>query len=382
MLKISSQFDAGNIEVVENTSAQDIQLQICKDHNSDFYQWFYFRLQGGAGETLRLRLLNAAGAAYPDGWDDYQAVASYDRQEWFRVPTRYDKGELIIEHTPEQGSIYYAYFAPYSFEQHLDLIAAAQQSELCDVLDIGTTLDGRDINLLRIASDEPVPKPEAVSRINVWVTARQHPGETMAEWFIEGMLERLLDEEDALASDLLQQCTFWLVPNMNPDGSVRGHLRTNAAGVNLNREWQTPTVEKSPEVCYVREQMMATGVDLFLDIHGDEALPCNFIAGQAGAPAVSDKTLAEEEQFKQDLRRVNPDFQLDRGYEPGKFGPETLTIASFWVGDHFKCPAMTLEMPFKDHDERPDPVYGWSAERSRKLGASMLNPIKDWLASR
>lgn len=378
MLKVSSQFDAGNIEVIENSSLQDIQLQIRKDHNSDFYQWFYFRVQGGAGETLRLRLLNAAEAAYPDGWDNYQAVASYDRQEWFRVPTRYNNGELIIEHTPEQGSIYYAYFAPYSFEQHLDMVAAAQQSELCDVMDIGTTLDGRDINLLRIASDES----DVSKRLNIWVTARQHPGETMAEWFVEGMLERLLDEEDALAGDLLKQCTFWVVPNMNPDGSVRGHLRTNAVGVNLNREWQTPSLEKSPEVFCVREQMMAHGVDLFLDIHGDEALPCNFIAGQAGAPDVSAKTLAEEEQFKHDLRRVNPDFQLERGYEPGKFGPETLTIASFWVGDHFHCPAMTLEMPFKDHDERPDPVYGWSAERSRKLGASMLNPIKDWLARR
>ena len=35
---------------------------------------------------------------------------------------------------------------------------------------------------------------------------------------------------------------------MNPDGSYRGHLRTNACGANLNREWKTPTLEKSPEV--------------------------------------------------------------------------------------------------------------------------------------
>ncbi|WP_293265245.1 M14-type cytosolic carboxypeptidase [Neptunomonas sp.] len=378
MLKISSQFDAGNIEVVESSSVQNIQLKIRKDQSSDFFQWFYFRVQGAACDALSMRFLNAEDAAYPDGWEDYKAVASYDRQEWFRVPTRYNNGELIIEHTPEQSSIYYAYFAPYSFEQHLDLVAAVQQSELCEVQDIGSTVDGRDINLLRIATDD-IP---VASQINVWVTARQHPGETMAEWFIEGMLERLLDEEDPLASSLLESCVFWVVPNMNPDGSVRGHLRTNAVGTNLNREWQTPTLDKSPEVLYVRDQMMANGVDLFLDIHGDEALPCNFIAGQAGAPDVTDKVLAEEEQFKEDLRRVNPDFQLERGYEPGKFGPETLTVGSFWVGDHFKCPAMTLEMPFKDHDERPDPVYGWSPERSRKLGASILNPIKDWLLAR
>lgn len=42
---------------------------------------------------------------------------------------------------------------------------------------------------------------------------------------------------------------------MNPDGTWRGHLRTNAAGANLNREWDTPTLEHSPEVYYVRNHM-------------------------------------------------------------------------------------------------------------------------------
>ena len=35
---------------------------------------------------------------------------------------------------------------------------------------------------------------------------------------------------------------------MNPDGSYRGHLRTNACGANLNREWKAPNLEHSPEV--------------------------------------------------------------------------------------------------------------------------------------
>ena len=37
---------------------------------------------------------------------------------------------------------------------------------------------------------------------------------------------------------------------MNPDGSVLGNLRTNAAGANLNREWLQP-LERSPEVLAV-----------------------------------------------------------------------------------------------------------------------------------
>lgn len=70
----------------------------------------------------------------------------------------------------------------------------------------------------------------------------------MAEWFIEGFLEELSDPHNAFSTRALKHAVFYVVPNINPDGSVRGHLRTNAAGANLNREWATPTLEHSPEV--------------------------------------------------------------------------------------------------------------------------------------
>lgn len=372
-LKISSQFDSGNIEVLDMTNPGDIQLSIRKDNQSDFFQWFHFRVQGAAGQPLTLRIVNADQAAYVDGWPDYRVVASYDRDTWFRVDTGYEQGELVFQHTPAQNSIYFAYFAPYSWEQHLDLIATAQQSPLCEVFDIGTTLDGHDLNLLKISKGG-----ESGGRRSVWVTARQHPGETMAEWCAEGLLSRLLDTDDALSQSLLEQVDIYMVPNMNPDGSIRGHLRTNACGANLNREWQEPTAERSPEVLAVRSLMQQTGVDLFLDLHGDEALPCNFIAGQEGAPGLADAILEQENRFKRDLLAANPDFQLERGYPPGKFGPETFTIAAFWVGQAFSCPAMTLEMPFKDYDLRPDEDAGWSPERSMKLGESLVHPLHQW----
>lgn len=39
----------------------------------------------------------------------------------------------------------------------------------------------------------------------------------------------------------------------------RGHLRTNACGANLNREWAHPTAERSPEVLAVSQAMKKTG---------------------------------------------------------------------------------------------------------------------------
>src|SRR3546814_16624143 len=70
----------------------------------------------------------------------------------------------------------------------------------------------------------------------VWLYARQHPGESMAEWWMEGALEQLTDPADPNARSLRQKCRFHIVPNMNPDGSRRGHLRTHYAGVHPNRD--------------------------------------------------------------------------------------------------------------------------------------------------
>lgn len=368
MIKISSAFDAGSIEVLAADEFEDIRLQLRPDCAADIRQWFYFRVQGAAYQNCTLRLLNAAEAAYPAGWEDYQAMASYDRVNWFRVPTRYESGQLIIDHTPLANSIYYAYFEPYSWEQHLNLIGEVQSSGLCQVHDLGSTIQGRDMNLLTIGH-------EVSSDYKIWVIARQHPGETMAEWFVEGLLRRLLDWQDPLSRALLDRATFYVVPNMNPDGAVAGNLRTNAAGANLNREWQTPSLTNSPEVLLVRDKMLETGVDLFLDIHGDEALPYVFVAGCEGNPNYSPRLASLEQLFKQAFMQASPDFQIEQGYALDAPGQGNLTMATNWVGQQFDCLAFTLEMPFKDNANLPDDDYGWNGQRSLRLGEAILHPI-------
>lgn len=45
------------------------------------------------------------------------------------------------------------------------------------------------------------------------------------------------------------------MPNVNPDGCWRGHLRTNAAGVNLNRAWAAANADEAPEVYHLLRKM-------------------------------------------------------------------------------------------------------------------------------
>ncbi|MDY0047611.1 MAG: M14-type cytosolic carboxypeptidase [Thauera propionica] len=373
-MRISSSFDAGAIEVLSLDDPQDIRLRLRADNAADFRQWFHFRLMDAAGKPLRLVFENAAEAAYPDGWPDYRCVASYDRQNWFRVAaTRYEDGRLIVEHTPERDSVYYAYFEPYSHERHLDLLAWAEMSPFASVRNLGATVDGRDLDVVVVGRPGPARRP-------VWIIARQHPGETMAEWFVEGLLERLLDGADAVARKVREHAVLYIVPNMNPDGAVRGNLRTNAAGRNLNREWREPDLTASPEVFLVREEMQRTGCDLFLDIHGDEALPYVFFSTAEEVPGFTAASARRQARFIEAFAAVAPDFQTEEGYKPGRFGEELLTLASKWVANHFGCVSLTLEMPFKDNANLPDELTGWNGARSKRLGAAMLDPIRAHLA--
>ncbi len=369
-MKISCNFDSGNIEVDGLIEGNSANLIIRNDANSEFKQWFHFRTIANAGEIQQLTIINPNQCSYVEGWQDYQAVASYDCENWFRVDTQYDGEKLTIRHTPEHNSTYYAYFAPYSLDRHAKLLQGSQTSPLCEMIHLGSTVDGRDLDLLHIQSEQ-----NNRSKKTAWIIARQHPGESMAEWCAEGVLARLLDEDDAIARALLKDWQFFVVPNMNPDGSIRGHLRANAAGANLNREWLQPSMETSPEVYLVREKMQQTGCDLFLDLHGDEAIPYTFVAGSEGIPAFNSKMAADENRFTNELLKTSPDFQLEHGYPVSKPGEANLSMASNWVGENFKCLALTVEMPFKDHLLLKDDVFGWSAERSKLLGEALIAAV-------
>ncbi len=366
-LQVSTAFDSGNIRLVE-ADGDRLTLEIARDHASDFYQWFHFRVTGAAGRTVECVIANAAGSAYPDGWPDYHVCWSADRANWARVAdTAYADGRLTWRVAATGDQLWFAYFAPYSMEQHHDLVAriAARPGVALEVL--GRTLDGQDIDCLRIG-DGPV---------RAWLYARQHPGETMAEWWIEGVLDALTDPHDPVARLLRGKATFHVVPNMNPDGSRRGHLRTNAAGTNLNREWHAPSATKSPEVLCVRAKMDETGVDFAIDAHGDEAIPNVFLAGFDGIPSWREEQGALYTAYGEALARRSPDFQTRRGY--GKAGPgkANLSMSTNQLAERYGAVAMTLEMPFKDNADLPDPVHGWSPERSMMLGRDCLGALAE-----
>lgn len=364
-MHIGAMFDGGNIEVVAAERPDAVRLAIRRDTQADFYQWFDFRVAGVKDTDCVFAIENAGGASYPRGWEDYRAVASYDLETWFRVPTDYDGKTLTIRHRPDHDIVEYAYFAPYPLLRHRSFVGGIQMRPGVRAGAVARTVDGRDLDLIETGEGP----------LSLWFIGRQHPGETQASWWMEGFLDRLTDPDDALARALRARATFHVVPHMNPDGGVMGNLRTNAAGANLNREWQAPSERTSPEVFHVRSLMVAAGVDFMLDVHGDEGLPYNFIAGPDGVPGLPDAVPLLKDRFCDALRRANPDFQTEVGYPAAAPGKADMRICTKYVAGAHGCLAMTLEQPFKDSAITPDPEYGWSPARCYRLGASALDAL-------
>jgi len=121
--------------------------------------------------------------------------------------------------------------------------------------------------------------------------------------------------------------------------------------------------------------MQATGVDFFLDVHGDEALPYNFISGADGVLSVKPPIYALQAHYEKALMQANPDFQIEHGYVEAEPGKANMTMATNFIADAFGCLAMTLEQPFKDTKDHPNEQFGWSPERCQKLGFSNLDAV-------
>jgi murein tripeptide amidase MpaA len=364
-LSITCDFDSGNIVVLDASNTQNVQLAIRPDTRSPHFQWFHFKVDGmQVGQPHRFCLGNASESSYNRAWTGYNAAASYDQKTWFRVPSSFDGKALNFSLSPEQPQIWFAYFEPYSRERHDWLIDQALNKAGTELLATGKSVEGRDIPLLRKGDG-------AEGKRKIWIIAQQHPGEHMAEWFMEGVIQRL-QENDPQLQALLASADLYLVPHMNPDGSYHGHLRTNAQGKDLNRAWQDSTPELSPEVFFVKEQMEKYGVDMFLDVHGDEEIPYVFTAACEGNPGYTDKQKALEADFRARLSGLTQDFQTRYGYPKAAPGQANMNLACNSVGERYKCLALTLEMPFKDNDDAPDVITGWSGKRSMQLARDVL----------
>eukprot|EP01006_Ploeotia_vitrea_P019507 TRINITY_DN51713_c0_g1_i1.p1 TRINITY_DN51713_c0_g1~~TRINITY_DN51713_c0_g1_i1.p1 ORF type:complete len:1035 (-),score=58.55 TRINITY_DN51713_c0_g1_i1:101-3205(-) len=155
------------------------------------------------------------------------------------------------------------------------------------------TISGNVCNLLTITNFDDDAPVKMEDRKICFFSARIHPAETSASWMMHGVLDKLLDETNAVSVQLRNQFIFKVLPMLNPDGVVNGNTRCNLSGRDLNRTWLEPDKVAQPTVYnwkryiqHVRE-VEKRKVLILCDLHGHSRAQQIFTYGcceQAGVP--------------------------------------------------------------------------------------------------
>lgn len=115
--------------------------------------------------------------------------------------------------------------------------------------------------------------------------ARQHPGEAVGSWMMEGLINQL---EERKSFDYI---TWVVIPMVNIDGVILGNNRTGVLGHDFNRNWAADEISMAknsrlfPELSGVitlvksLKKKYPRKVKMFLDLHGHSSQPNVFTYG-------------------------------------------------------------------------------------------------------
>lgn len=192
---------------------------------------------------------------------------SEDGRTWRTVPTDSLPGNRVQVKVEMRGPrLYVARMEPYRLSDLDRLLTSIRGHRSVEISSIGKTVAGRDLEMIRIGD------PAAPYR--VFVRARAHPWESGSSWVAQGLIQRLLKEDES-AKKFLKVFSLYILPMANKDGVARGGTRFNLNGKDLNRNWDAPADARlAPENAALEkwlEGMIAAGrrPHLAMELHND-----------------------------------------------------------------------------------------------------------------
>jgi hypothetical protein len=162
-----------------------------------------------------------------------------------------------------------------TYEEHVRFMneLAATYPDLAEVVDLGTSVQGRTMWTLHITGANH-------NKPGVFYHGAEHGNEAAGASVVNYIAWTLLDGygTDPALTALVDRIDWWLMPIMNPDGYV-AYQRYNANGVDLNRNWAGPGSGNDPtggpfpfsepETAALRDFLLARpDMLVHLDVHG------------------------------------------------------------------------------------------------------------------
>jgi len=313
--------------------------------------WYYFRLEATPGEEVIIDLVDLPGEYdyRPNRGpidDRTPPVVSYDQVQWQHLETvEYDPSipRLRIRLRPQRSPVWVAHVPPYTSQDLARLLKELSAHPNFTVQTIGKSVWGRDLLLLTV-TDQSSQQPKKV----IWLMARQHSWESPTSYIAEGALRFLLGSSEE-AAEVRRRCIFKILPMADPDGVVRGGVRFNVYGYDLNRNWDLVDPVRMPEIAAQRRAILewvdqGHPIDLLLTLHNTEV--AEYLEGPPGN--AWDQLLQRLEQLLVARTSFLPTRPARHAPEIPAGQPGRMTVVQGLYRDR-KIPAFLLERRISYH---------------------------------
>lgn len=259
-MRVDCGFPGGNIQVLGIDEARnEIRLAPDKGDSSGWF-WFYFRVTGAAGRTVRFSFPQNDTVLGPLG----PCISVDDGETWKFLDEKGFDGtrEFTYAFPANAKAVRFAHGVPYTERHWREFVAQfrgnprVQFGSLC-----ASRRDGRAVDLVTVA-----PRAGARPKFSFFFTARHHCAEASADPVVEGLLAAAL-ADDETGRWVRENAVAYFVPFMDKDGVERGEQGKNRAPWDYNRDYLK---ERYPEVRAFKKLMVekSAGTQIyFIDCH-------------------------------------------------------------------------------------------------------------------
>lgn len=250
-MKILYNYEGASIKLIKNDIENNILYLSLKEENGKYSHYYNFIIENQEEKNGIIYIKNIQNSPYYR--KNIRNIPYIKDNEWNRLKdfSINDENELVINIKPKT-------------RQEISLVPRYVQKDLEQFIE---NENKKNIKSVFEPVDEII-----IGNIKlpaVVFTARQHPGETLSSFFVEGVIQEILN-----SSDLLEKYCFVIYPIVNRDGVKNGnHRYTN--GIDYNRSWNKK--DEPTEIKYIKEKIKTLNVKYFIDVHNDEITSENYI---------------------------------------------------------------------------------------------------------
>lgn len=250
-MNILYDYEGASIKVLKNDTDNNVLYLSLKEENGKFSHYYNFVIENQEEINGMIYIKNIQNSPYYR--KNVKNIPYIKDKEWNRLKDYCinNENEIVISIKPKT-------------KQEISLVPRYIQENLKKFI------EKENNNNLKYVS-EPIDEIIIgdVKLPAVVITARQHPGETLSSFFVEGAIQEILNSRN-----ILEKYCFVIYPIVNKTGVKNGnHRYTNE--IDYNRSWNKK--DEPAEIKYIKEKLKTLNIKYFIDVHNDEITSENYI---------------------------------------------------------------------------------------------------------